>query len=1038
MNSEHQKTTLQRKVAATLTWDQVDRAILHDRETRRIELRLKTSSRRLFSLVAVFSFLHEFLTARRGPESEEWCSDSASSNLLSGVADAICCLKGRVAFYNRKLEQKTKVSTREGFYLIDSKVIESRKTELADPDKKIWMRLYAENVAPEKVILAYNEVKHLLPDEALSNYKYRTGPVSLTMDSSGTNAPSIDAMTAFQFYQKYIRSDIAQAKSNKLSETYSESFEILPDTNIRVPRRLERYFNVEINIAKNNNLRFPSNYIRAMVYAYHIAKIFGGAFCGVQLYLMGFIHSSSAACGHSVLATSFSRLKALIRGNSATPRVLDEKEGKGVCDDEEGEDEEEERGIDSGGISGDDISYAHNSNDGDSFPYIMKRVSVKGKGTATRKIISDAISFSPGRNEKAAISAMRTTLAEHEPDGFMAEWLSSQVSRVLGKKVSAQYALLFLVNWVATKFKESDGSEYYEELLRKLSRIFGGTGGSAFGLTFHHKLRLVVPVVGFGSGMTNRKLRGYAVNCIDNVVKKLIVTSGVRRPDVNDVVEELKKMDLDQLSRRFFRNNDVMKKTNGCEGAISTEKERKTLDELKGEEFVPNERRRKIHEEEYAKSLNVDLKLKFRFGVCGYRHPLPASSNKQTLVALQLLKHRRLFSQRETAAAANWYRIIQFFFPKDTADVPNKQATPLADLARKRLSRLNRYFVEIVSKALRRSIPCERVYDDITTKFNSDILTLGREPGYFLRTKTGLVIQDHARQAAELAVHNYLQFHPEGMSSRPSHEKVMETCSKFALEQAHQCVIARKHGTQYERDRPFLPTEHEPRFNPIPFFGVENPIYPELGRAECVDNTATRGTDQHSSFWLKETNDNFTEALVSRGVLSEVALSSNNLREIVSSKDAICSDVYRRLRDINHKELASDKPRKYDTMPWSSKNTGQTGRSTTEFSPNSIIVLSEDFPEGKKDYNDEDDERYAETPIVNNDGSLFYVGGIKDIFLAGVESQRAMAQNDIMYPEKQTINGVTMINAPDISPVYRHAGKPAAISLKHTTCIKKK
>ncbi|MPC76952.1 hypothetical protein E2C01_071389 [Portunus trituberculatus] len=401
-----------------------------------------------------------------------------------------------------------------------------------------------------------------------------------------------------------------------------------------------------------------------------------------------------------------------------------------------------------------------------------------------------------------------------------------------------------------------------------------------------------------------------------------------------------------------------MKKTNGGEGAISTEKERKTLDELKGKD------------------------------VCGYRHPLPTSSNKQTLVKPQLLKHCQLFSQRETAAAANWFRIIQFFFPKDTANHSNKQATPLADLARERLSRLNRYFVEIVSKPLRGSIPCERVYNDITTKFNSDILTLGREPGYFLKNKTGLVIQDHARQAAELAVHNHLQFHPGSKSSRPSHEKVMETCSKFALEQAHQCVIAREHGTQYERDRPFLPTEHEPRFNPIPFFGVENPIYPEIGRAECVDNTATRGTDQHSSFWLKETNGNFTEALVSRSVLSEVALSSNNLSEIVSSKDAICPDLYRRLRDINHNELASNKPRKYDTMPWSSKNTGQTG--------------------------------------------------IKDIFLAGVESQRAMAQNDIMYSEKQTINGVAMINAPDISPVYRHADKPASISLKHTTCINKK
>lgn len=1058
MNWEYQNTALKRRVAESLTWEQVDRAVTHDRNTRRVEMLLNTSSTRLFAVVATFSFIHEFLTSRRGSDSDEWCSTSASKNMLFGLAETICLLKRRVEFYTRLLELMTKITTEEGFYLIDSKIMDSRKTELADPDKKIWSRLYEEGQAPEKIIAAYKEVKHLLPDEAVSNYKYRTGLVSLTMGSSKTDLPLIYTMSAFNFYQRFIRSDITQTKSNKLSEMYSESFEILPNTNIRVPRRLERYFNVGINTAKKHNLRFPSNYIRAMVYAYHVAKIFGGAFCGVQTYLMGFILSSTAACGHCVLATSFSCLKTLIKESKKVK--INKKEDDADYDSVVPESVATAEGYEGGDDGELGKEYSHESNYDDYFPYNMKWIPGKGKGAASRKIIAEASTFSPARNEKAAITAMRTTLAEHEPDGFMAEWLSHQVSRMLRRKVSAQYALLFLVNWMAYKFRESGGAECYEEDLRKLSCVFGGTGSSVFGLTFHHESRLVVPVVGFGSGMTNRKLKMYATHCINGVVKKLIVEKGVKKPDVNEDVEELKKMDLEQLSSRFFRNNDVMRKTNDGEGAISMDKERKTLDALKGEEFVPNERRRKIHEEEYAKSLNVDTKLRFRFGVCGYQHPLPASSDKKILVSLQFLKHRQLYSQRESAAAANWYRIIQFFFPKDSDGATAH--TPTADLVRARLSGLNRYFVKVISKALKYQLPpCERVFEDIMIKFNSDILTLGREPGIFLRTKVGLVVQDHARQAAELAVYNHLQYNNNNNSSNKLslQDKAMEVCREFSLRQAHGCVIAREHSVGYEHHRPFLPTQNESRLNPIPFFGIENPIFPDNSdyqHPECIDNTASRGMDHVSEFWLKETNMNLIEALVSRGVLSEVALSFNNLREIVSSKETVCTDMYRRLRDINHKELASDKPRKYDPTPWSSKNTGQTGRSTTEFSPNSVIVLSEDFPEDPEKLQTrvevaEDLYRgydsvlevfrmggYKEEPIRNMDGSLFYIGGVNDIFLAGVESQRAMAQNDIMYPEKKVVNGTSMINAPNISPVFRYAGKQTTISLKHSTCIKKK
>ncbi|KAK7073848.1 hypothetical protein SK128_001445 [Halocaridina rubra] len=268
MPKDAQKLALKEQVMATLTWEFVDRALEHEKQTQKYILRLKTTSRRLFSFVAVYSFLYDFLTSRNGENTNEWCSFSASNNLLKGVAGVITTLEKRVVFFKKVLGKMASVSIRDRFYLIDSAILESRQTERADPDKKIWKRLYAENIAPQKVVDEYNKVFSLLPNEAIVNYNYRTGLVNLSPLMSNSQAiPDYEKLSDFEFYEKYIRSDIFLAKSNKLSALFSENFEILPDTVIKVPRRLERYFNVEMNYALKNNIGFPSNYIRAMVYA---------------------------------------------------------------------------------------------------------------------------------------------------------------------------------------------------------------------------------------------------------------------------------------------------------------------------------------------------------------------------------------------------------------------------------------------------------------------------------------------------------------------------------------------------------------------------------------------------------------------------------------------------------------------------------------------------------------------------------------------------------------------------------------------------
>lgn len=48
-----------------VTWEIIDRVVEHELKTHKCVMRLKTSSRRLFAFVAVYTFIHRQLTNRR-------------------------------------------------------------------------------------------------------------------------------------------------------------------------------------------------------------------------------------------------------------------------------------------------------------------------------------------------------------------------------------------------------------------------------------------------------------------------------------------------------------------------------------------------------------------------------------------------------------------------------------------------------------------------------------------------------------------------------------------------------------------------------------------------------------------------------------------------------------------------------------------------------------------------------------------------------------------------------------------------------------
>nr|BDT63051.1 MAG: wsv192-like protein [Trachysalambria curvirostris nimavirus] len=993
---------------SNLSWEHVDQVLELERSIRKCHMRHMTCSRRSFAFTAIYKFLFDYLTERRSVRGDEWCPAAASRNLLLGVEKCIKVLEDREEHYRLMLDHYLQNKIRQKHTRVNPLLVASRHTELADPDKKIWKRMYDAGIAPSKVIDAYEEVKRLLPNEAVANYEIRTGEVNCLVDQShcrivcdNTTKTCGDTMAAEhltctprEFYDRYMRSDIVVAKSNKISEAFSENYEILPGKVIRVPRRIERYLNVEMERAVKNSTSFLTNYIRGIVVAYSVGDMFGVAFPATQLYLMAFGQSASAACGEYVLGSSFTRLKGFLISRKLFSVPIGDSDYNSKC------------------FSG----YGEGRS---TFP---DSLSATKYHKTPRDLIVGSLNYMPDRKVKSAVAHMRSPVAEHEPDGYMAVWLALAVSRVLGRGVSANYAILFLANWAARQYQRQRTQISEQKLLRLFVSV---------GLTFEKIPGMVVPVVGFGSGMTNSKLKRYGIYCMRNFIKKLL-DSG--RPVMESTQRDLSDMSLEQLSARLFKNNGAVTLSTSS-GEDDTALER-TLESMRGEEFIPSEERRQIHEEEYNKTLNRELKLRLRFGVCGYQHPLPASGNKNSLVKLQLLKHRKTYVQRETAAAINWDRLLQFFFPRRSSLARPEIVGPHTTRALSRLRSLSRHFVEFISIALKSALPCERSLDDIDIKFNSDILTLGKKPDLFLRQKAGLVIGQHAIDALEVAYHHLDRFaESRGISNVHLSELTAHSdIGRAAIAMAHGCVTARDHQQQYSKCQSFIPNLKDTSFEPIPFYGIENPIFPPKGSYD--DKTAIKCNEIESEFWVRETNGHMIDALLSRGILSLPKLEANRKRDSIILESNACVDLYRSIGRLNHKELISDKPRKSDPTPWSSKNTGQAGRSVTEFSPNSIIVLSVDCNLIERG----DTHIQNVEKVRGNNGVLFEVGGVDDVFLAAVETQYTMAQNDILYPERKTVSRTgktfSMIKAPDISPVFRHGGKPAVITLRHGSCQK--
>lgn len=640
---------------------------------------------------------------------------------------------------------------------------------------------------------------------------------------------------------------------------------------------------------------------------------------------------------------------------------------------------------------------------------------LKNDRVAVRRFLMDANRYVPSRQDKNAVTFLRSPIAEQDANGPLAEWLAINMSKIIGRKVDAQYALLLLVNWAARS-----GSKSFM-LLKRVS--------NALNVFFHHPSGILVPNVGFGTGMTDVKLKIFARQLIEHMIKPLVIRGRDKRmlsmdvdgessddnADYDEIVDSVgcentcelarENKDIVIASSKLLSNNDVFKhKTVQQQRNNENTHGDKTCDcechgvgkNLAGLTFHPCEDRRLIYEQEYSKTLNSQPYLLAEFGVCGYQHRLTASSDKKTLVSLQLLKERLIYIQREAAAAINWSRLLQFFLTSGSARDQNN--------VQEKLYSMNRKYIEHFSTVVRNGIACDRIISDLITKFNTEILPLGRSPDSFLRTKAGLTIIEHATQVLTRHYHHTSQL-------ENIRDININTIPKKLLAAAERCVTGRDLSRSYNVDIAFLVPydgNYNNKFKPIPFFGVHNPIYPANSN-EYEDNTAQKCSSQKSEFWIRANEINSAEALVSKGVISLPKVVNNiESSSVIFSENNSCGPIFEGLYSMFKKDVSTEKPRKQDDhTPWSSKNTGQSGRNATEFSINSVIVVA-DYEKG-----------------INGDPE-------DDIFLSAVDNQRITAQNDILYPDKKKhpTKGFSMIKAPDYAPIYRHGGKTAVIVLK--------
>lgn len=970
---------------STITWEDVDLALEHYHRHDIDSLKILTAERRYFGMLAAYDYMYTTLTRdpNGGYGTGYGWKPSRVRRVMAGLETLLLEAKCRVFALEKERSLKECIDPSTGqcrFIMgIDTNILESRHTEINDPDKIIWQKLYEENLVDEKIVKAYAPVEKLVPEEPVGLARnWRTGLVSPPTVSNGElklnrTKEADESVTPAEVYGRFIRSDEHSLPTNDLSRMYKVPHQIISGIHCNVSRRLDAYLEAEKNKSAAGGTRYPSNLVRGLALAYLISSPFGAGYSGMQAFQRGF--ALSATTGLLTASTYFSSSYTHVR-KAVQRHLMTSATEK---------------------ISG-RVRYPARS----LVPLTLRR----GEPMAT--LARTVSTFQPTRIEREAIARFTSPIAEASSRGPIAVWLSSTMSSLLGRRVTPQYAQLLLTNWAARHPTRDD-------LLRRVAVLFG--------VVFDSNTGLAVPSVGFGSGLTRRKLAAYAARNLKNGIGT-VITRGRTNANSNNTNTSDRvslSMSLEAISASFFKNTSVVR-LGGESSSDSANNECgcacHNVAGLRGTEFIPCPARRLIKERVYTASLKKSPQLSFTFGMCGYQHPLSANSDPQ----IQRIKERLLFDQRNVAAALNHSRLVQFLLPETVQ--PDSLATKEVTSARERLLGMPMASIARLSRGLKVSAATARVTTDICVKFNARMWPLSLPTDSFLKRRIGVYVDRHARQHYSTVLQLHGRFEEaSAILDQPAFEvdgNDPGSLPKWVRDIAQKCVLGQSNvALKVWHDKPAVEMA-ENRDWPAPFLGVydDELVYPSSA-GDHIDRTANMCGDVESSFWVTKTPGVFLDACTARSVISERDLHHQYYRRLlVNNQDTM--QQLEQSRAYNEQVIAMERPRKVDTKPWSIKNTGQSGRRTTEMTPNSLMVITGDHP-------------------TEYDGPAA-------IFLAMVETQAIAAKADLQYPsQRESINCKretggsggstdrrTFVAAPDIAPVYRTGGNSMSpISLKH-------
>ena len=881
-------------------------------------------------------------------------------------------------------------------YCCDNNVtdrMQDRFMEHTDPEMEIWRRLQKENCFNRDIEMEMKRVEHLLPKRVPIYNDKRTGSIAASADDgvAGYDKPTIKIRERRWKDDAAMRlcCDDISIECNKISKLFCKSLVYDRNRRIKIPQYLK-----SLHVQCVEQACYPNNYFRLLVMLYNLFSPVAGSYMAIQCLVSSIKEALTLAAKNK---------KTIVQAKSS----LESSSGK--------------ISLSSSSLSS--SVAAERLNILGSVGYEPSRMKKKTKADDE---LDNIATVTLQKNERCILFMLCGRIAEMDTDHPYLQLLTSCFSHVLGRNVTPNYIFVLLLNYI---YKKSDNPAYHKHLSMFSFKV---------GLCVTNGV--LVPLCGFGSGITERKLRRLAcgfVKIIENNYNNIdgptilgsAAAEGVRlsNEDASCDTEENKEKRVTGVIDFFFEGLSISEPNEVI--VVKKEEEQQQhcnisngenqrderqcgcschiVEDLKGKVIHPCKRRREIKEEIYERSLNLKPTLSLTFGVCGYKYLLNNISNARLdyLIQRQKLKERKTFVERESASKTSWYNLIQYLFRKNSDG-----KIILSNLCRRRVCRISKFMVQ-----------CEHLSDIIRNlefKFNSSLLPLGYKENIFMRLKSGSDIAVHAASCWRLVC-----LHRGWIDEAASGDAPPDWTLRYARE-CYEKHDARR--AESERGRPFIDRErqqqqqqeqqhHENLQCQFPYRGVE----PIIGN-EIYFKSKTFQDSLTGAFWVECSYDSLVDALRMKKLVSENEKHLAGLESLARSTSY--SVLFEKLvwemkckydRDTLHVK------EKNDISRWSRKNSGIHGKKSIDFDVNSLIVIEDTLF----------DERPCFFFLVDSQ-EIAMKRNADFITVKELKMKKKNGGGEDDDDDKREDEKRIFVKAPCISPLYKTVTKPIPITVK--------